>query len=57
MKLLRLKNVYTGEIVVCQDINDVTEGNGTVFIRVFKEEYPHRTFLVNKEAFKLLSER
>ena len=57
MKLLRLKNVYTGEIVVCQDINDVTEGNGTVFIIVFKEEYPHRTFLVNKEAFKLLSER
>lgn len=57
MKLLRLKNVYTGEVVICEDINDVTEGNGIVFIRVFKEEYPHRTFLVNKEAFKVLPER
>ena len=54
MKLLRLRNVYTGEVVVCEDINDVVEGNGINFITVFREEYPHRTFLVNKEAFKVL---
>jgi len=57
MKILQLRNVYTGEVVLCEDINDVIEGNGISFIRVFREEYPHRTFLVNKEAFKVLPER
>lgn len=54
MKLLKLKNVYTGEIVFCKDLNDITEGNGIVFVRVFKQENPQRTFLVNREAFTIL---
>lgn len=55
MKILKLKNVYTGEIVFCSDLNDTTEGDGKVFVRVFKEENPQRTFLVNREAFTILN--
>lgn len=51
MKLLKLKNVYTGEIVLCEDLRDITEGDGKIFVKVFKEENPNRTFLVNREAF------
>ena len=55
MKLLKLKNVYTGEIVLCKDLKDITEGDGKVFVKVFKEENPNRTFLVNREAFTVLN--
>jgi hypothetical protein len=55
MKLVKLKNRYNGEIVYCKDINDVTaEGNYT-FIKVFKEELPDRIYLVNKDAYVLLT--
>jgi len=56
MKLLRLRNVYTGDIVFCKDLNDITESDELVFVRVFKQENPERTFLVNREAFKILSQ-
>jgi hypothetical protein len=54
MKLIKLKNVYTGEIVYCKDINETSEGGGLTFIRVFKEDNHQRTFLVNREAFRIL---
>lgn len=54
MKILKLKNIYTNEVVYCKDLNDITEGDGKVFIRVFKEENPERTFLVNRDAFTVL---
>lgn len=55
MKILKLKNIYTGEIVFCKDLNDITEGDGKIFIRVYKEENTERTFLVNREAFTVLT--
>ena len=55
MELLKLKNVYTGEIVLCKDLKDITEGDGKVVVKVFKEENPNRTFLVNREAFTVLN--
>jgi hypothetical protein len=55
MKIVKLKNIYTKEIVFCRDLNDTTEGDDKVFIRVFKEENPQRTFLVNREAFVILN--
>jgi hypothetical protein len=55
MKIVKLKNRYNGEIVYCKDINDVTaEGNYT-FIKVFKEELPDRIYLVNKDAYVLVT--
>jgi hypothetical protein len=56
MKLSEMKNYYTGDIVFCKDLNDVVENDGIVFVRVFKQENPERTFLVNREAFKILSQ-
>jgi hypothetical protein len=54
MKIVKLKNIYTGDIVYCKDLNDTTEGDGKVFVKVFKEENTQRTFLVNREAFTIL---
>jgi hypothetical protein len=53
--LVELKNTFTGDIVICRDVMDISESNGMKFIRVFKEDHPERTFLVNREAFKILT--
>lgn len=54
MKVLKLKNIFTGEVVFCKDINDTTEGQDYTFIKVWREENPQRIFLVNREAFTIL---
>jgi hypothetical protein len=54
MKLVKLKNKFTGDIVFCKDIKDITEANGMKFIKVYKDENPSRTFLVNLDAFVTL---
>jgi hypothetical protein len=51
MKIVKLKNKFTGDIVFCKDMKDVSEGNGIKFIKVYKQENPGRIFLVNLEAF------
>lgn len=55
MKIVKLKNIYTGEIVFCSDVNETIDGDGKTFIKVFKEEHPQRIFLVNREAFNILN--
>jgi len=55
MKLVKLKNRYNGEIVYCKDINDVTAEGTYTFIKVYKEEVPDRIYLVNKDAYVLVS--
>ena len=52
---IKLKNRYTGEIVFCRDINDVVKDGSYTFIKVFKEELPSRTYLVNVEAYETLT--
>lgn len=52
---IKLKNRYTGEIVFCRDTNDVVKDGGYIFIKVYKEELPSRTYLVNIEAFENLT--
>lgn len=54
MKVFKLKNRFTGDIVYCKDMNSITEANGMKFIKVYKEENPQRIFLVNLEAFTIL---
>ncbi len=55
MKLVKLKNRYNGEIVYCKDINDVIAEGTYTFIKVYKEELPDRIYLVNKDAYILLT--
>ena len=54
MKVFKLKNRFTGDIVCCKDMNTITESNGMKFIKVYREENPQRTFLVNLDAFTIL---
>ena len=55
MNAVKLKNIYTGEVVFCSNLNETTESDGKVFVRVFKEDNTQRTFLVNREAFIILN--
>ena len=50
-KNLKLKNLYTGEIVFTENINDVRKVNEMEFIEVFNEQNPQRKYLVNRNAF------
>jgi len=56
VKAIKLKNIYTGEIVLCNDINETVKADDKVFIKVFKEENLNRTFLVNLAAFKAINQ-
>ena len=48
---MKLKNLYSGEIVFTENFEQVRQMNGMEFIEVFKEENPQRKYLVNKNAF------
>ena len=47
-KPVRLKNIRTNEIVICEDYNNIKVIDGVEFVQVHKEGNP-RTFLMNKE--------
>jgi len=51
MKTVKLKNIYTGEIVYCENLKEEIVDAGYVFIKVYKPELPERKYLVNKNAF------
>lgn len=53
VKPTKLKNRYTGEVVFCSNIQEVIEQAPYRFIKVYKEDLPQRTYLVNKDAFEL----
>ena len=55
MKTVKLQNRYNGEIVYCKDINDVSVEGAYNFIKVYKEELPGRIYLVNKDAYVLVT--
>jgi hypothetical protein len=54
-KVYRIKNKYTGDIFYTYNFEDITEVDGIKFIRVFHENQPERTFLVNRDAFIFLT--
>jgi hypothetical protein len=54
-KVTKLKNKYTGDIFCTNDFNEIAEQNGIKFVRVFHENHPDRTFLVNRDAFEILT--
>jgi aspartate 1-decarboxylase len=50
-KIMKLKNLYSGDIVFTEDINDIRKVNEMEFIEVFNEENSQRKYLVNRNAF------
>lgn len=53
-KLIKLKNKYSNEIVFTRNYNEVVKENNMEFIRVYNENNPQRTFLVNRDAFTIV---
>lgn len=51
MNLHKLQNRYTGEFVFCRDVNEIIQGSGYNFIKVFKPDNPNREYLVNRDAY------
>lgn len=49
---VKLVNPVNNEVWFCNDYHNVTLVEGVEFIRVFKEEYPHRTHLIRKDALR-----
>lgn len=56
-KILKLENVFTGDIVYCTDMQDTKQIDNITFIKVFKDDNHNRTFLVNKSAFKVVADK
>ncbi len=54
-KTVRLKNLYTGEIVFTDNYNEVVDKDGIKFIYVYKQENLNRKYLVNQKAFEILN--
>jgi len=52
-KTVKLKNIYTGDIVYARNVKQKYLSEDIVFVRVFREENPQREFLVNLNAFEV----
>ncbi len=50
-KLVKLKNMYTGDIVFTEKYDQVQQSSGTNFIEVYNPGNPYRKFLVNRDAY------
>jgi hypothetical protein len=50
----KLKNIYNNEVVICDDVDNYRMEDGIPFVRVYKEENPKRTFLVNLKAYNII---
>lgn len=54
-KKVYLKNIYTGDEVCTDAYDDVVTMGDNHFIRVYHPTQPHRTYLANRAAFKIVS--
>lgn len=50
----KLKNLFSGDIVYCDNLKEIQKNDNIEFIKVYRQENPQRTFLVNKDAFILM---
>jgi hypothetical protein len=50
-KVTRLKNIYTGEIVITSNLFEKRVDSTMTFIQVYTETNPQRIFFVNAAAF------
>jgi hypothetical protein len=51
-KIVKLKNLYSGEIVFTENYSEVRKVDNVQLIEVFKKETPNRKYFVNKDAFQ-----
>jgi hypothetical protein len=49
--IMKLKNLYSGEIVFTENFDDIRKVNELELIEVFKQENTQRKYLVNRNAF------
>lgn len=54
-KFVKLKNLYSGEIVFTEDFNQISKVNDMEFIVVWNPNTPQRKYLVNRNSFKPLT--
>ena len=54
-QITKLKNRYTGEIVFCINLKKVIKNESYTFIEVYKEESPERIYLVNLDAYEIVT--
>lgn len=57
MKLVKLKNLYTGDIVFTEKYDDVKPSGGTNFIEAYTPSNPYRKFLINREAYVIVRDK
>jgi hypothetical protein len=50
-KLTKLKNIYTGEIVITSNLYEKRVDSTMTFIQVYTEQNPQRKYFVNGSAF------
>jgi hypothetical protein len=51
---VKMKNLYTGDIVICENPDHVEKDGDISFVKVYEEHKPDRKYWVNKESFKIL---
>lgn len=56
-KLVKLRNLYTGDIVFTNKYDTPSSTDGVTFIPVYSETNPHRVYLANKQAFVVVTDR
>lgn len=56
-KKVRLKNRYTGDIVFTKEYEQVYRQGDMDFIRVYNEKNPERTYMANRDAFEVISDK
>jgi hypothetical protein len=57
IKLVKLKNLYTGDVVFTESYDKVKESAGTKFIEVYNPSNPYRKFLANRDAYTILKDK
>jgi hypothetical protein len=50
-KIVELRNIYTGDIVFAENIENFQKMNGVEFIEVYDKRNTQRKYLVNRNAF------
>lgn len=55
IQAVTLKNRYSGEIVECPNINEISVRDGVSFVQVKDNRDPNRFYWVNREAFEIVT--
>ncbi len=55
VKVIKLKNRYSSEVVYTENYDDVRKEGIYEFIMVYHAENPGRKFLVNRQAYEIVN--